>query len=830
MQRHTSLMALGALSCLWLAGCGDSSDDNNPPLPSQRFQANITYTSHGVPHIQATDYAGLGYGIGYAQARDNLCTLSEQLMKLKAQKTRYFGAGSGQANLLSDIGYQALDYEAQAQSLYANLSADAKALMEGYAAGFNRSLDERQGPEQYPSPCRGADWVTAISAQDLLAYQLDLAGMASARSFLPAIAAAQPPESGATALNAQLDASQVFTAEGIGSNGWALGQDKMADAKSGLLGNPHFPWDGELRFFEQHLTIPGELDVTGVGMIGLPVVVIGFNQHLGWTHTVSQSKRFTLYQLELDPQNPLRYKFDDQYLDMTSKTLTVTVKQADGSLVEVPRTVYFSRFGPVVDLSSLSPALGWTQASAISFRDANAGNIRMLEQWLAMDKAQSRDAFFGAFADHQGLPWVNTLMVADDGSASYMDGTQVPQLGAQAEGYWAAASQSPQLAPIWQDGAGSVLLPGNSAAYDWVDSGDAGAPGLVPFSKAPQATRQDYLFNANSSHWLANLDAPLEGYSLMYGPERTVRSPRTRYNAQLISGTGEVNLAGSDGRFSLAELQRVLTHNSSLFAGSFRNALVSRCSQYPSIQVDGSPFDLTPACTALANWDGTYNLDSTGAQVMREFLAAFRVSGHRTLADSLFAEPFDPARAAFTPAGLAPMPSLDPNEDPVLQALAAAAKRLNGAGIALDAPLRDLQYVLKATGKAAIPVTGANAYEGVFNMAETKVPSRSTSDLAINLVGSPRADSPLTSLDEDGSGATERYRINYGSSFVMALAFGEQGPQAQMFLSYSQAHDPESPFFDDQTQAYSQLAWRPMLFSADQVAAEAVETLDISGN
>ena len=31
-----------------------------------------------------------------------------------------------------------------------------------------------------------------------------------------------------------------------------------------LLANPHFPWEGALRFWEVHLTVPGEVDVYGV--------------------------------------------------------------------------------------------------------------------------------------------------------------------------------------------------------------------------------------------------------------------------------------------------------------------------------------------------------------------------------------------------------------------------------------------------------------------------------------------------------------------------------------------------------------------------------------
>ncbi|MGR5529816.1 penicillin acylase family protein [Vibrio alfacsensis] len=815
-------------SILSLAVLSACSDDD-----SSVYQATITYTEHGVPHIEADSYSGLGYGIGYAQAEENLCTLSEQLMKLKSQKSRYFGVGENSANFLSDVGYLALGFLEQANSLFDKMGAREKALLEGYAKGFNQSLGERFGPSDYPSPCRNAEWVTTITAQDLLAYQLDIAALASSRNFLSAIAAAAPPTTTPLInkqrnMSVELDPKKVFTSEGIGSNGWALGEDRVEGANSALLGNPHFPWDGELRFYEQHLTIPGEIDVTGVGMIGLPAVVIGFNQHLGWTHTVSQSKRFTLYQLQLDPQNPLRYSYDGEYKDIKSKTVSVTVKQPDGSMVKVPHKVYYSHYGPIVNLGSISPTLGWNTSSAITFRDANAGNIRMLSQWLEMGKAKNKEEFFEAFANHQGIPWVNTIMITDEGTASYIDGTQVPQLSPTAEGYWAQASQSSQLSPIWQDGSGSILLPGNSSAYEWIDSGDAGAPGLVPFSKAPQQTRTDYEFNANSSYWLSNLDSPLQGYSLIYGPDQTIRSPRTRYNAMLISDDSGNGLAGSDNRFSFDELKSVLSHNGSLFASEFRDALIERCTVYSSIQFDGQAFDLSPACNALSAWDGAYNLQSTGAHVMREFLSSFRVSGHRTLSDELFDVPFDPANPATTPSGLKPIDPSDVDNDPILQALATAAKRLTDAGIALDAQLGSIQYVLKAEGKTAIPITGANSYEGVFNMAESSVPSRSTSELATVVVGSRRSDSPLTDLNEDGNGTTARYRINYGASFVIALEFNESGPNAQMFLSYGQSHDPESDFFEDQTQLYSALEWRDVLFTKEDIEANTLRKVELN--
>lgn len=840
-------------STLLLAGCFSSSSSSSPS-----YKASITYTEHNVPHIQAENYRGLGFGMGYAQAKENMCTLSEQLMKLRGEKSLYFGGT--QENIGSDVGYKALDLKAQAVEHYDKLSDDVQDIMEGYAKGFNQSLDERGGAANYPTPCAGAEWVTPITAQDILAYHLDLAGLASARNFLGAMAAAQPPANEVASVKSnsldnveleskaqvaknqiakaimtslsqvELDSKMVLTSEGIGSNGWALGKDKVKDANSLLIGNPHFPWEGELRFYEQHLTIPGELNVTGVGMIGLPGVVIGFNENLGWTHTVSQSKRFTLYQLTLDPTDETHttYIYDGKPRKMTSKEVTVKVLTADG-VIDYSQNVYFSHFGPMVNLASMSPALGWTNQSAISYRDATVGNVRMLDQWIAMNKAKSTEEFFAAFNTHQALPWVNTLMVDKEGNASYIDGTQVPQLNSASENYWRVASKNPQLKAIWQDGAGNVLLPGNNSIYEWKDTGNAGAPGLVPFKSAPQTTTTDYVFNANSSYWLSNVKNPLTGYSYMFGPDDTVLSPRTRYNAQLVSGTSENNLTDADGKFTLESLQEVLSHNSSLFAGSFRTDLVQRCD---GAAAAGFSVDLTDLCAALADWDGKYNLDSTGAHIMREFLAEFKVGSHRSLSDTLFAKPFLRTQPATTPSGLA-LQNNNANADPILRALATAKARLASAGIPLTAKLGDIQYVIKAKGHDAIPISGAYSYEGVFNMAEGAIASRSTSVLALTQMGKAcegAGASPLTCLEETAeAGEKAAYRINYGSSFVMALQFDDKGPQAKMFLSYSQSHDPASEYFEDQTQKYSQLEWRPMLFDSAAIKAAAVEEVLIEG-
>ncbi|MBM7073318.1 penicillin acylase family protein [Shewanella sp. 202IG2-18] len=67
---------------------GASKAKNSP-----KYHAVITYTKYGVPHITASSFKNLGFGIGFAQSKENLCTLSDQILKIKSERSIYFGIG-----------------------------------------------------------------------------------------------------------------------------------------------------------------------------------------------------------------------------------------------------------------------------------------------------------------------------------------------------------------------------------------------------------------------------------------------------------------------------------------------------------------------------------------------------------------------------------------------------------------------------------------------------------------------------------------------------------------------------------------------------------------
>lgn len=55
------------------------------------YEANIRWTTHGIPHITADGYGSLGYGMGYAFARDHACVLADQVVMVRSERSLYFG-------------------------------------------------------------------------------------------------------------------------------------------------------------------------------------------------------------------------------------------------------------------------------------------------------------------------------------------------------------------------------------------------------------------------------------------------------------------------------------------------------------------------------------------------------------------------------------------------------------------------------------------------------------------------------------------------------------------------------------------------------------------
>lgn len=684
----------------------------SPTAAQTRYDASVVRTTYGIPHITARDLGSLGYGVGYTAGEDSVCIIAEQRITVRGERALWFGPGSvapgndGTTNIESDVYYRVTGDLEQIRTIFAAQSADTRALIAGFAAGYNRYLRDAAG--RLPAPCGGQPWVAPMTMEDAV---LVMQGSLLAPVMLRQVAAAAPPAAAApqAALGPGLPVERVETA--LGSNGWAFGADATANRRGLLVGNPHYPWDGPNRFRQMHLTIPGRMDVMGAGLIVTPLVAIGFNRDVAWTHTVTTARHQTIFALQLDPADPTAYLVDGQREAMTRRTLTIAVKDA----APVSRTVYSTRYGPVVAMPQAG--LGWTSERAFAWRDANLHNFRGTDAWLAYGRARNVAELRAIAGRTLGIGFTNTIAADRYGDALYADVTPVPDV--DADRLEACATSLSTIAATQR----IYLLDGSRAVCNWNVDPASPVPGLTPIERLPTLIRRDWVQNSNDSYWLSNPAAPLPAASPLVGPVGTRPSFRTQ------SGILEIQRALATGRMSHARARDLILANRSLAAERLLPAIVAICTADEALRAP---------CDVLRAWDGRAELDSKGAVLF--FTLLRRLGGNIP-----WATPFDPANPVATPAGIAPT-----GADAVKQALAGAAQDLAAAGIPLDAPLGQVQSAQR--GEARIPIHGGPHNAGILNMMQGNlvgpniVPIHGTSYIQVVSFGrdGPEADALLS--------------------------------------------------------------------------------------
>lgn len=818
-MKNRILVSAACAATLLLGGCLSDSGSGDValsdlPKPAvggdqQLYRATLRRTSFGIPHITADDYASMGYAYGYAQAEDNLCLLAEDTLTIRGLRSRYLGPdgtytipanGATTTNLNADFFWR---FVATDEAIAPFRSASDPEVIDasaGYVAGYNRYLAEiRDGkhPGRHQA-CRDADWLLALEEADMYRRYFRLAVLASSSVFVDGIATAAPPAgldevlpAAETLLQQLADAGVggsgdlAFPLGGelpIGSNMYGLSAGASRSGESMLFGNPHFPWEKTERLYLAHLKVGEDAEIMGAALYGLPAVLIGFNEHFAWSHTVSTAYRFTFYELTLNPADPTQYLYEGEFVDMTAEDITVETLQADGSVGSETRTLYRSQYGPMLQFEvSGIPVLNWSSLKAYTLRDANAENVRLLNQFFRWNRADSFEEFVSLHGSVLGVPWVNTVATGPGKPAYYGDITVVPNVpdSKVTECLTALSPVFGELAP------GLPLLDGARAACQWDSDADAPAPGVFGPGNLPSLTRDDWVHNCNDSYWATNPAQPLTGFAAIIGDEETPRTLRTRKCMQQVIQ----RLDGSDGRpgstgFDLANLQDTVLDSSLMSEQLARNAVLDAYCPLGTLPgSSGLPVDISEACTVLRAWDGRNNLASVGGHIWREFWR--NIDPLPVESPDKWLMPFDPADPVNTPAMLNVLSPL------VMTAFADGVQRLQDAGIPLDAAMGDIQ--VSGIHDKVIPVFGGEGFEGSFTIASSR-----------------------------GDGLSDgTYDVTYGNSYIQTVTWGDDGqPRAEGFVTYSQSTDPASPWFSDMTEEYSAKRWIRFPWAEADIAAD----------
>ncbi len=559
-------------------------------------QVTIRRDSFGVPHILAETEEAAAFANGYVAAEDHGLEIARLYLKAKSREAAWFGKGFAEP----DLRMKLFGLHAAAADGYAKSPEWMRQILDGYAAGFNRYFDQHRADK--PA------WVESVTGIDVLAHAMRVVNF-----------------------EFDLDADQLaFAGKKIngavptpGSNMFAVNKERSASGHAMLVGNPHLAWFGSQVWHEIHITVPGVINVYGASLIGLPGIEIGFNERLGWSHTVNPHDSTDIYELTLAPSDRESYIFDGKPRKLTKRELAIEVL-VDGKIREQTQPAYASHLGPI---------LGFAGDKAYALKTPNFGAYRLLEQWSLMAKARTLDEFKAAL-NLQGISMFNIAYADVDGNCFYISNGRFPKR------------------PAGHDWSG--IIQGNTSATEWTE--------ILSPAELPQLTnpKGGYVHNSNNAPWYASLAAPMDKSTFPADVFPDENDLRSQLGLQLID---------SDASLTFDEMLANKLNTRLLAADRVKDALIAAATP----KADSDPL-LKKAIGVLEVWDNTSAPESRGGVLFVAF-----VEGYVAKAKKPFAQDWDPARPMDTPSGLGE-PEL------AVEQLVTAAKNVQERFGSLDVP------------------------------------------------------------------------------------------------------------------------------------------------
>jgi acyl-homoserine-lactone acylase len=315
---------------------------------------------------------------------------------------------------------------------------------------------------------------------------------------------------------------------------------------------------------------------------GSPMISVGFTKNTAWSATVNKPDLVDVFVLELDPDDPMRYRLDGEWRTLEQRDIEIEVLL----LGIIPWTVteqgLRSVHGPVMA----------TDHGTYAVRYAGMGEMRQIEQWLAMDKARNLEEWRDAMRIHAFASF-NFVYADRDTNIMFVHNSLTPVRNA---GY------------DWQQ-----YLPGDDSSLIWNE--------FIAFDALPQVINpaSGYLHSANQSpfHVTAEGSNPKQSDYREEDGFPTRMTNRAYRGMELLEQMGPI----SEQEFSDIKHDKVYSEKSRSYA------YVQSAIALPSLI---EPY--RDAQKLLAEWDYATDVDNRGAALGACLLGAEWLAEQKGLA------------------------------------------------------------------------------------------------------------------------------------------------------------------------------------------------------
>ena len=349
-----------------------------------------------------------------------------------------------------------------------------------------------------------------------------------------------------------------------GSNVIAMNSSKTKSGETFLAINTHQPLEGPTSWYEVHLNSEEGTNIIGTMYPGTPNILIGVNEHLGWSHTVNYPDKTDVFKLKM--KNKRKYIVDEEEYELEKLKAKITVK-VFGIPIKINRKYYKSIFGPTLK----------NKSGYYSIRTPTLFNIKALEQWWKMGKSKNFSEFYNTLKMKQ-LPGFNIGYADKYDTIFYMSNGIIPK---RAEGY------------NWKG-----IVPGDTKKTLWTEYHD--------IEDLPQVIQPDagFIYNANHSPFkstTAEENPKEEDYSQRMGYETYDNNRSTRL----------IELIESYDKVSYEDFKDIKYDNS--FPSKFNyNFMDISIIETLKLKTENDSFELLDI---IQKWNRKTDIDSQGAGI-----------------------------------------------------------------------------------------------------------------------------------------------------------------------------------------------------------------------
>lgn len=452
-------------------------------LSGLKDNVDIYTDSYGVPHVFANNEDDLFFVAGYIAASERLFQLSTVALAVRGELASVFGDDL----LSSDIYLRTWRIHDTAQKMVKAMKPANKKIFNTFCDGINTRIDEIKNDPPIEFKILGIDppyWDPAVVAgyARMMAHEMQGAwepeivygavasyfGEDKLKELIPGYHASMQTISSQSLKILKPAFDDILANEfklrdlfgernaDIGSNNWVVSGELTKSGKPLLANDPHLAYTQPPRWFEIHLN-GGRFNISGVCIAGIPIPVIGQNEHVAWGFTNSMVDDVDFFIETIHPNDPTKYQWGDQWRDIEFVEETIPRQNEKDTTI----TIRLTHHGPIISdvhgllkNKNIAMSMSWTGHWVTTEMDA----------WVKLNTMRNWEDFSNGVKLF-GVPGQNIVYADNQGNIGWRPAVFVP---------------------LRKEGSSLVPRPGHDPDYDW--------NGKIPFEDMP------YLYNPEKGY------------------------------------------------------------------------------------------------------------------------------------------------------------------------------------------------------------------------------------------------------------------------------------------------------------------------------------------